>query len=295
MLTKGSGLFVAFSTFSTSLIEDLFSSYRQDCSRANRNLVATKWIMSQKSDDVPKLDCKRRFLFFDFALSWLFVRVHQFPWYLLQSREMLPATFRKAKQICCWQALLEKRVVCNRCLQSPSCDKLSCDICGKKHDLLGEHLAFDFSLFLQDMVDDVKYIFETMVPSFRNKGLLLLGRAGDGKTPRACMCALDLEVHQLHILKGLSCERAILGKGQGQKEDRAWEQEAMEAGLKDTRGLRVCCMSGTRQQCQNVNTRVVLKAPMRDGKQCGVFEIADLDELRENNCDAAGVLEFGWG
>ena len=125
-------------------------------------------------------------------------------------------------------------------------------------------------------------------PHLETKACCSLGRAGDGKTPRACMCALDIEVHQLHILKGLSCERAILGKGQGQKEDRAWEQEAMEAGLKDTRGLRVCCMSGTRQQCQNVNTRVVLKAPMRDGKQCGVFEIADLDELRENNCDAAG-------
>ena len=129
-----------------------------------------------------------------------------------------------------------------------------------------------------------------MVPAFRNKRLFLLGRAGDGKTPRACVC--DLEVHQLHILKGLSCERAILGKGQGQKEDKAWEQEAL-AGLKVTRGLCVCCMSGTRQQCQNVNMHVVLKASMRDGKQCGVFVIADLDELRENNCDAAGVLEFG--
>ena len=48
---------------------------------------------------------------------------------------------------------------------------------------------------------------------------------------------------------------AILGKGQGQKEDKAWEQEALAAGLKDARGLRACCMSGTRQQCQNVNTR----------------------------------------
>ena len=48
---------------------------------------------------------------------------------------------------------------------------------------------------------------------------------------------------------------AVLGKGQGQKEDKAWEQEALAAGLKDARGLGACCMSGTRQQCQNVNTR----------------------------------------
>lgn len=109
MLTQGSGLFVAFSTFSKeSLIEDLFSSYRQDCPRANGNLVATKWIMSQKSDDVPNLHCKRRYLFL----------ILHFLGFL--------SGFTYFHDIFCRAALLEKRVVCNRYLQSPSPHSREC-------------------------------------------------------------------------------------------------------------------------------------------------------------------------
>ena len=38
-------------------------------------------------------------------------------------------------------------------------------------------------------------------------------------------------------------------------DDAAWEAEALAAGLRDKKGVRVCCMSGIRHQCQNVNTQ----------------------------------------
>ena len=41
----------------------------------------------------------------------------------------------------------------------------------------------------------------------------------------------------------------------GGGDDAAWEAEALAAGPRDKKGVRVCCMSGIRQQYQNVNTQ----------------------------------------
>ena len=68
----------------------------------------------------------------------------------------------------------EESFVCNRCLQSSSCDKLSCDNRGKKQDLFGEHFTFDFLFFLQDLVDDVKSIIGKMIFHLQQKDCFCL-------------------------------------------------------------------------------------------------------------------------
>ena len=48
-----------------------------------------------------------------------------------EQRDVVRYTFRKAKNLLPTSDRREESFVCNRCLQSPSCDKLPCDICGK--------------------------------------------------------------------------------------------------------------------------------------------------------------------
>ena len=114
----------------------------------------------------------------------------------------------RGQSICCRQAVAEKRALCvtGACSHFPVTSFPVKFVARNRIYLAsGEHLTFDFSFFLQDLVDDVKCIIGKMIVSFATKGLLLLGRAGVGKPPLACVCALAFSRRINYILyKGLS-------------------------------------------------------------------------------------------
>lgn len=101
--------------------------YRNDCPQSNKNLVATHWIMIERNMDAPKV-FRKKILVYRFCIYWFCVWIRLFLWCPLQSREIFCATFWEANQnVVLAKGRREECFVCNRGLQSSSCDKLSCD------------------------------------------------------------------------------------------------------------------------------------------------------------------------